>query len=1003
MTGTQMDSFSELHSRAEEKARLDEEMALDTLTLDDARQLFHELRVYQIELEMQNEELRNTQRQLEDSRSRYFALYDRAPVGYLTLCEEGLILNANLAAATMFDTTRKNLFNKPITHLIYREDQDVYCLHRKRLFEKGDLQVWEMRMVRADGSPFWARLQAIPARNDEYWITLVDISRRKKLEVDLQENNNYINTVLMSANDGFVVIERSGKIIVWNSTAERVFGVSADEAYSRTATDHDWKMFKEDGSPLGYGEFPATRTFALGEPCLNMILKVERESGDFSWINVNTSPIFKADESVPGSVVITFSDITERKRAELVMQARLRLSDYAFKHSLHELLTKVMDEAESLTDSKIGFFHFVGADQMTIYLQTWSSNTLATHCTPQGHGQHYILENAGVWADCIRERRPLIHNNYESLPNRKGLPPGHVPVQRELVVPIIRNNLIVAVLGVGNKKNNYTVQELSDLQHLASLAWDIITRKQAEDALQESELRFRSIMDLAPNVAVQGYRIDGTTIYWNHASETLYGYSSEEAVGKSLLDLIIPPGMQEDVRKAMTWMAETGEAIPAGELVLMRKDGTRVPVYSSHALLKPVGRDMELFCIDMDLTERKLDELELRLAKEAAEAANRAKSDFLATMSHEIRTPLGAMMGNVELLEGSPLTSQQQEYLNDCKSAAQILLQVINDVLDFSKIEAGKLELVNETFSVSSMSRQLVRIFSASARQKGLDLAVSLADDLPSYISADQKRLRQIISNLLSNAIKFTTQGTVSLEIFRDHAPPEASPVDVVLHIAVRDTGIGIPNDKQEQIFESFTQVERFGTRTTTGTGLGLPICRRLLALMGGSISVSSVLGEGSVFTVLVPVTQIGALSQVHDKEQTQAEIKVPSRKILLADDDQWGRAVAQKLLQRKGYEVTAVENGADLLDALQKTAYEIVLTDISMPDMEGTQVARIIRSGEREGIDPRVPIIAMTAHAFTEDREHFLASGIDGYVAKPVNIEDLFRQIEELCSRGRG
>src|SRR6185369_8692250 len=162
--------------------------------------------------------------------------------------------------------------------------------------------------------------------------------------------------------------------------------------------------------------------------------------------------------------------------------------------------------------------------------------------------------------------------------------------------------------------------------------------------------------------------------------------------------------------------------------------------------------------------------------------------------------PLGAMLGNVELLEGSPLTPQQQEYLNDCKSAAQILLQVINDVLDFSKIEAGKLDLVHETFSVSSMSRQLVRIFSATAQQKGLDLTVSLADDLPAYISTDQQRLRQIISNLLNNAIKFTNLGTVSLEIACEQAASEACPEEVVLRIVVRDTGIGIPADKQEHI-----------------------------------------------------------------------------------------------------------------------------------------------------------------------------------------------------------
>jgi len=1124
MTTIPDEKATHLRQLAEEKARLDEDAALKTLTIDDARTMFHELRVYQIELEMQNEELRRTQHELEISRSRYFDLYNLAPVGYLTLSEQGLVLEVNLAAAGMLGDVRTKILKKPISRFIYPEDQDMYYLHRKQLFEVHDVQVWEMRLVRSDGSHFWARLQAAPADNNEYWITLFDITKRKQAQEKLKASEERFKTVVMSANDGIILKEQSGKIILWNHIAERVFGVSADEAYNCTSTSRDWKMYREDGTPLPADEDPSMLTLASGKSCLNTVLKVERDGGDFSWINVNTSPIFKDGSLHPSSVVITFSDITERRQAGRVLEARLRVSDYAFTHSLDELLTKVLDEAEAITDSRIGFFHFIDADQVTLSLQAWSSNTLATICSGVGVRMHYPLDSAGVWADCIRERKPLIHNNYESLPGRKGLPPGHAPVVRELVVPIFRNDLVVAVLGVGNKKNDYTVRDVETVQCLANLAWDIVNDKRAEEALRESENRFRSIMDLAPNIAVQGYTLEGITTYWNSASEKIYGYTSEEAIGSNLLELIIPPEMREDVRRAMTWMAETGEPIPAGELVLMHKDGSQVPVFTSHALLKPPGRDMEMFCLDLDLkllkqaeeelrtielkfsrlfesmtdayccvdmegcfvetnslfqsltgydqkelqsltygkltpekwhsyeneiveqqvlvrgysdvyqkeyrrkdgtlidvelktfllkdddgrpvgmwaiirdiSARKLAELELQQAKEAAEAANRAKSDFLSTMSHEIRTPLSALLGNLELLEGSPLVPQQQECLKDCKSASQMLLNVINDVLDFSKIEAGKIKLVSEIFSVASMAGQLARMYSGVATQKGLDLAISLDKDLPEYISCDQQRLRQIIANLLGNAIKFTRHGKVCLEISCEQAPTSVSPEEVVLHIVVKDTGIGIPPDKQGHIFESFTQVENFTTRNISGTGLGLPICRRLLSLMGGSITVSSVLDKGSTFTVVLPVSLAQSPTQVEARTDYR-QFPAPPRKILLADDDERGRAVAQKLLQRRGYKVTAVANGTELLEKLQKESYEIVLTDISMPDMEGTQVARIIRSGERDGIDPRIPIIAMTAHAFSEDRERFVAAGINGYVAKPVNLEELYRQIEELC-----
>jgi len=987
MTDTQTKSAQDLRRCAEEKACLDEAVDSQTLSLDDARQLVHELRVQQVELEMQNKGLRRTQQELGASRTRYFDLYDLAPVGYLTLSEQGLIQENNLATAALLGVEQNDLLDKPLTSFILPEDQDVYYLRRQQVLGTCELQAWEMRMLRTDGSTFWARLQAVSPYNSECWITLIDITRRRQMEDLLRKREDRYRLVvsssaiwdwdvlnkriLYSSNwkslHGYRDDELDDSEEVWTSCihpqdAPRVLEalqayfagtipVFAEE-YRVRCKDGSYKWIRDQGQAqrddagrvvrmAGFevditerkrAEEELRKTNALlslfmkhspvyayikevtstesrvlqasdnfkqmvGIPGSALIGKTMAElfSPEFAakitaddWAVVSGGDVQEFAEDLDGRSYITIKfpiaqedqtllagytiDITERKQAERVLQARLRISDYAFQHSLDDLLTKVLDEAEALTDSRIGFFHFVDADQVSLSLQAWSSKTLSSFCNAEGKGQHYPLESAGVWADCVREKRPLIHNSYDSLPRRKGLPPGHATVRRELVVPIFRNNLIVAVVGVGNKHADYTVQDIATLQHLANLAWDIVIRKRVED--------------------------------------------------------------------------------------------------------------------------------DLLRAKEAAETANRAKSDFLATMSHEIRTPLGAMLGNIELLEVSSLTPSQQEYLNDCKTASQMLLQVINDILEFSKIEAGKLELVNETFSVSSMSRHLVRMFSAGALHKGLELTISLAEDLPAYISGDQQRLRQIIANLLSNAIKFTRQGTVSLEITLEQPPSATTPDKAVLRIVVSDTGIGIPCEKQDHVFDSFTQLESFSARTRNGTGLGLPICRRLLSLMGGSITVSSVAGEGSVFTVLLPVTICQTSAQAQAQSRTQPPAS--SRRILLADDDERGRTVAQKLLQRRGYRVTTVENGSELLDALQNEAFEIVLTDISMPDMDGTQVARIIRSGERSGIDPRIPIIAMTAHAFTEDRERFLHAGISGYLAKPVNLEELFRQIEELCTKGQ-
>lgn len=997
MTETETEDSGKLRRIAEEKARLDEDAVLKTLTIDDARLMFHELRVYQIELEMQNEELRRTQHELEISRSRYFDLYNLAPVGYLTLSEQGLVIEVNLAATGMLGLERNKILKKPISKFIYPEDQDLYYLHRRKLFEIEEVQAWEMRLARGDGSSFWARLQAAPADNNEYWITLVDITKRRLAEENLKESEEKFKTAVMAANDGIILQEQSGEITVWNHTAERVFGLSADEACGLTSTNHDWRMYREDGTPLPGAEHPSMLTLASGEPSLNNVIKVERGGGDYSWINVNTNPIFEDGGLRPTSVVITFSDVTESRQVGRVMEARLRISDYAFTHSFDELLTKILDEAEAITYSRIGFFHFVDKDQVTLSLQAWSSNTVTNICSETAVRRHYPLDRAGVWADSIRERKPLIHNDYESLSSRKGLPPGHAPVQRELVVPILRNNLVVAVLGVGNKTNDYTIRDLETVQHLANMAWDIVNDKRVEDALRVSREQFKAYIDNSFDVifVLDG---EGEFRFVSRAWERHFGYSFKDLLGKKF-DFIVHP---DDVLPCIEYINQIlreGHGKTSPEYRVKRSDGSWRWSIANVSRYSDANKGWQLIGVAHDITERKNIEQELQLAKEAADAANRAKSDFLSTMSHEIRTPLSAMLGNLELLEGSPLTPSQQECLRDSKFAAQILLDVINDVLDFSKIEAGKLVLANEVFSVASMARQLVRMYSASARQKGLDLSVSLDEDLPEYINGDQQRISQVVANLLSNAMKFTHHGSICLKISREQSRSDASSGEAVLHITVKDSGIGIAPDKQGHIFDSFTQVESFSTRSVSGTGLGLPICRRLLDLMGGSINVSSVPGKGSTFTVVLPATLAKSPPQVEVQAYSR-KFLAPPRKILLADDDDRGRAVAQKLLQRRGYKVTAVGNGTELLEELQKGGFEIVLTDISMPDMEGTQVARVIRSGRRGGIDAKIPIIAMTAHAFSDDRERFIAAGINGYVAKPVNLEELFRQIEELCRK---
>jgi PAS domain S-box-containing protein len=439
------------------------------------------------------------------------------------------------------------------------------------------------------------------------------------------------------------------------------------------------------------------------------------------------------------AILVMGTDITHLKKRELLVRARLRISEAAALGSMDDLLRLILDEAEMLTDSRIGFFHFLEDDQQTLSLQAWSTSTLERFCQAEGKGQHYSIDQAGVWVDCIRQRRPVIHNDYAALHHRRGLPAGHAAVVRELVVPIFRNNKIVAVFGVGNKEHDYTPEDVELTSILGDLAWDIVLRKRAEEnlrlseeqfrltfdrspagsaivepdcrfqrvnaslcrllgytedelrgrsfadfthqddrekdralvhqllagelesfdrekrylhkngeavwarvhvtlvrdgnqqplfflpiiqdirerkkaeqALQQSEARFRRLLESLPSVAIQGYEADGTVLYWNQASEHLYGFTAQEAIGRNLLELIIPPEMQAEVRQAIGAMAEKGTPIPRAELSLLCRDGSRVTVDSSHVLLDgPEGRP-QLYCVDIDLTERKQMEVALQ-------------------------------------------------------------------------------------------------------------------------------------------------------------------------------------------------------------------------------------------------------------------------------------------------------------------------------------------------------------------------------------------------------
>lgn len=691
--------------------------------------------------------------------------------------------------------------------------------------------------------------------------------------------------------------------------------------------------------------------------------------GNQIWLRTTKVPLYDADGAIKG-VLGAYEDITRRKRTELA----LRESE---------------EKHRAIVTAFYGMIYICSAD----FRITFMNQALMT-----------LLGRDATGENC-----------HKALHDRDSVCPWCVN-DRVIKGETVRWEMFNEQFGRWYYNANTPIYHADGGISKLALIIDITERKMAEQALTDSEARYRRLLGSVTSYIYTVTLDAGEAARTVHGTgcEAVTGYTSEEYDADPYLwHKMIHPEDREAVLDCCR-RALSGEGGAEFEHRIFHKDGSVRWISTTIVPRRDAsGRMIAYDGLIVDITERRRIKNELQRAKDAAEAASKAKSEFMANMSHEIRTPMNAILGLTKLVLRRDLSAEQREFLEGVMDAGASLMQIINDVLDFSKIEAGRLDLESDPFALRPLLDKIMKSFAHQARSKGVALKLHVDASVPDALQGDPGRLRQVIVNLVGNALKFTRQGVVELSVWPQPPVQSGEEGDARVEITrllfmVRDTGIGIARDKLESIFESFTQADSSTTKLFGGTGLGLAISKKLIGMMRGDIWVESEPDKGATFKFTAVFTPppsdeaeaCGTAAQAVSAERWGVGGHMPLR-ILVAEDDRMNQMFAKTFLKDAGHTVAIAANGKQAVEMVGVEHYDLILMDISMPVMDGLEAIRVIRSSRSGAFNPDIPIVAMTAHALKGDRERFLAAGANGYIAKPVELDELIRAVELAMNGG--